>query len=101
MPEPALRRIDGCRPAGVVTFSFEGRPVSAGAGESVAAALAVAGYPAMRRTRRFDAARGYFCGMGVCWECVVEVVGVGQRRGCMFAVADGLEIRCVVAGESA
>jgi len=31
--------------------------------------------------------------MGVCWECAVEVEGLGTVRGCMFPVREGLVVR--------
>lgn len=103
MSEPAVRRILGVRsgPAATVMFRFEGRAMTATAGESIAAALAGAGIRATRRTQRQDQPRGYYCGMGICWECVVMIAGVGQRRACVTPAADGLDVRRVAAGDPA
>jgi sarcosine oxidase subunit alpha len=38
------------------------------------------------------AARGGFCGMGVCQECRVTVDGLPDQRACMLLVRDGMEI---------
>jgi aerobic-type carbon monoxide dehydrogenase small subunit (CoxS/CutS family) len=68
------------------------RAVRAHIGETVAAALVADGAPALRRTRG-GAPRGLYCGMGVCFECLVVVDGVPNTRACMTWVRDGMEIR--------
>ena len=30
--------------------------------------------------------------MGVCFECLVTIDGVGNRQGCLVEVADGMRI---------
>ena len=73
------------------TITFEGRPVSARTGESVAAALTASGHYALRRTRA-TGERGVFCGMGVCSECAVQIDGEAGRLACMEKVVPGLRI---------
>lgn len=65
-----------------IVFSFEGRSIEAEPGWTIAAALAAAGEHRLRETRS-GAARGPFCGMGVCQECLVTVDGLPNRRACM------------------
>ena len=60
-------------------------------GETVAAALAAAGISALRRSRSGEA-RGIFCGMGVCFECLVTVDGRPAQRACMTKVRDGMSV---------
>ncbi len=74
-----------------VTLTFEGQPVPARAGETVAAALAAAGHAAFRTTPH-GAPRGLWCGMGVCFDCIVTVDGRPAQRACMTKVADGMRI---------
>ena len=74
-----------------VSFEFEGRAVPALEGETVAAALAAAGITALRRARNGEA-RGVFCGMGVCFECLVTVDGRPGQRACMTSVQDGMSV---------
>ena len=69
-----------------VTITFDGRPIEARLGESVAAALTAAGITTLRTTRS-DQPRGMFCGMGVCQDCLVEVDGKPNQRACMTKVA--------------
>jgi hypothetical protein len=69
---------------------WDGRPVPARAGESLAAALLAAGLLACRETPVTGAARGPFCLMGACFDCLVEVEGVPNLQACMIPVRDGL-----------
>ena len=73
------------------TIDFEGRPLPARKGESLAAALIAGGQYGFRRTAR-TGERGVFCGMGVCSECAVQVEGVAGRLACMERVTPGLGV---------
>ena len=95
MPKAAL--ISGITPGPAVSFSFGARVIPAFSGEPVAAALLRAGVDGTRTAPRTAEPRGYYCGMGVCWECVVEIEGEGNVRGCLFPVRDGLVARAAVA----
>jgi aerobic-type carbon monoxide dehydrogenase small subunit (CoxS/CutS family) len=75
-----------------VTIAVDGRPVRAHLGETVAAALLAEGQPATRTTRGGEP-RGVFCGMGVCFDCLVVVDGVPNTRACMTWVREGLDVR--------
>ena len=72
-------------------FTFEGRPIAAYSGESLAAAL-IAGGVATFRTTHTSASRGPFCGMGVCGECRVLVNGA-PVRACMEPAVAGLAVK--------
>ena len=65
-----------------MSIDFEGRPVAAIEGETVAAALTAAGITALRRARD-GRPRGVFCGMGVCYECLVTVDGRPGQQACL------------------
>jgi sarcosine oxidase subunit alpha len=85
-----MRFIEGVSPPGdSVRFTFEGRPYTGYAGESIASALMRAGTMVLRRTRTGNRARGYYCGMGICWECAVHVEGLGVVRSCSHSVGEG------------
>jgi D-hydroxyproline dehydrogenase subunit gamma len=73
-----------------LTIDVDGMPMTAYAGESVAAVLLADGRRAFRSTAAGP--RGPFCNMGVCFECVVEVDGV-RSRACMTAVRAGMTVR--------
>jgi predicted molibdopterin-dependent oxidoreductase YjgC len=78
--------------ATTLTVTVDGAPVAARAGESVAAALLAAGKLRFRDTPASGAARGPYCMMGVCFDCLVAVDGVGSRQACMVPVRDGMAI---------
>jgi sarcosine oxidase subunit alpha len=91
MPAPSLRLIAGVAPpAQTVAFTFEGRRIDGFAGEALASAIMRSGVLALRRSRIGDEPRGYFCGMGLCWECAVHVEGLGVVKSCSHPVADGM-----------
>ena len=78
-------RIEGSKIVPVarkVTITFDGEVISGYAGESLAACLTAAGKFTLRRTKS-GKARGLYCGMGVCSECLVTVDGRQNQRACM------------------
>ncbi|SVC00399.1 uncharacterized protein METZ01_LOCUS253253, partial [marine metagenome] len=70
---------------GQIEIEFEGRPLVALSGESVAATLAANGILDLR-TSPTGTSRGIFCGMGVCHDCLVEIDGQQNQRACMIKV---------------
>src|SRR6266851_3334879 len=81
------------RPAGApVRLRFDGREIEALPGETIAAALAAAEIVAVRRARS-GAPRGPFCGMGVCFDCLVTVDGRPSQRACLTKVEAGMDVR--------
>jgi succinate dehydrogenase/fumarate reductase-like Fe-S protein len=79
------------RPAGVEVF-VDGAPVRVPEGASAAAAVLLAGLPAIRATAVTGAPRAPYCMMGVCFDCLAEIDGVPNRQSCMVAVAPGMRI---------
>ena len=75
-----------------VSITIDGTPFTARAGDSVAAALLVSGRLACRTTAVTGAARGPFCMMGVCFDCLVTIDGRPNQQGCLIAVAPGMQI---------
>ena len=86
------KRIEGLvdRPR-AVSFTVDGNPVQAFAGESVAAALMAAGIRNLRPSPKAATPRGAFCFMGVCQECVVRIDG-RVVPSCLEPVRDGLDV---------
>ena len=74
------------------TVSIEGRPYAARRGDSVAATLLAAGLDACRTTAVNGVARGPWCMMGVCFDCLVVIDGQPNRQGCMILIEDGMRI---------
>jgi len=67
------------------SFDFDGRPIPFVPGQSVGAALTAAGVRSWRTTRLAGRPRGLFCGIGVCFDCLVTVDGRPNERACMVA----------------
>src|SRR5262245_49111171 len=81
------------RPVGhPVRLRFDDREIEALEGETIAAALAASDVVAVRQARS-GAPRGPFCGMGVCFDCLVTVDGSPSQRACLTKVADGMDVR--------
>lgn len=75
-----------------VSFTFDGRPLQARAGDSVAAALLAAGVASLRSTPVSGSPRGPWCMMGVCFDCLVVIDGTGGRQACMTPVSEGMAV---------
>jgi predicted molibdopterin-dependent oxidoreductase YjgC len=74
-------------------ISFEGEPLQARPGDSVAAVLLAQGVSTFRQTPVSGAPRAAYCMMGVCFDCLVEIDGVPNRQACLTEAADGMRIR--------
>lgn len=74
-----------------LTLTLDGRPVTAYEGETVATVLLAEGHAATRRTAT-GAPRGVFCGIGVCFDCLVVVDGVPNTRACVTWVRAGMAV---------
>lgn len=82
-------------PRRTVAFTFTGRELEAREGDSLAAALLAAGIATTRRTPVSGAARGPYCMIGHCFECLVEIDGVPNRQACMVEVQDGMRVQAM------
>jgi D-hydroxyproline dehydrogenase subunit gamma len=77
---------------GTITLYFEGRAIAAWPGDSVAAALLAAGITVTRRTPVGGAARGPYCMMGACFDCLAVIDSRPNVQTCMTDVRDGMRI---------
>jgi predicted molibdopterin-dependent oxidoreductase YjgC len=76
----------------MVTITVDGAPVRAAAGDTVASALLAAGFEHCRTTPVSGAPRAPYCMMGVCFDCLVTIDGVGNRQGCLVRVREGMTV---------
>ncbi len=74
------------------TFDFDGRPVPFRSGQSVGAALVAAGVRSWRTTRVGSRPRGIFCGIGVCYDCLITIDGHPNARACLVPVRPGMTV---------
>jgi sarcosine oxidase subunit alpha len=72
-----------------LTFMFEGRPVPALAGQSIAAALYAAGTRIFTRSFKYHRPRGLFCVAGDCPNCLMQVDGRPNVRTCIEPARPG------------
>ena len=77
---------------GTVTVYFDGRAITARAGDSVAAALLAGGVAVTRQSPVTGAVRGPYCMMGACFDCLAVVDGRPSVQTCMTPVRDGMRI---------
>lgn len=91
MPEPKVEPKAPATAESAQTFSisFDGEAIEVRAGETIAAALISAGHRSWRTTRRIGEARGLFCGIGVCYDCLVIVNGQRDVRACQRRAVAG------------
>jgi hypothetical protein len=73
-------------------FSFGNREIEAEPGQSIGAALITAGYRSWRTTRHYGAPRGIFCGIGICFDCLVTVNGRPNQRACLTEAHQGDQV---------
>ncbi|MGE0573870.1 MAG: (2Fe-2S)-binding protein [Reyranella sp.] len=75
-----------------VAITVDDKPVTARDGDTVAAALLAAGVSPCRTTPVTGAPRAPYCMMGVCFECLVTIDGIGSRQACLVPVHAGMTV---------
>lgn len=89
---PAEKDKAGVERAAAFEFSFEGQPIKAYPGETIGAALMAAGSATFRTTRQTEKPRGIFCGIGICYDCLIMVNGQPNRRACLTLAQPGQKV---------
>lgn len=79
-----------------VDVVVNGRIVEAFAGELVSTVLQAEEYSIFAHKTTTDRASGLYCGMGVCYECLVTINGEKNVRACQTYVADHMTIQTSV-----
>jgi D-hydroxyproline dehydrogenase subunit gamma len=72
----------------MIRISLDGDPLTGSDGQTIAGLLLAAGRRSWRRAPS-GAERGVFCGIGVCFDCLVTVNGVRDVRACRRRARDG------------
>jgi hypothetical protein len=89
-----------------ISLIVDGKQIVAYEGETVHAALTAAGIRRLKKSKLLDSksrdseatdskipgSRGVFCGMGICYECLVTIDNVPDQRACMTFVEDQMEV---------
>ena len=76
-----------------VVFEFNGRPVQALGGDTVASALYASGVRTFSRSFKYHRPRGLLCVAGHCPNCLMTVDGVPNVRVCTEPVRAGMTVR--------
>ena len=77
----------------LVEIEFDGNVVAVPACISLAAVIFYLDAIPARHTILSNMPRAPFCMMGVCFECLLEIDGVGNQRACQVEVRAGMRIR--------
>lgn len=83
------------------TFTFDGGAIPVQPGQSVGAALVGAGIRSWRTTRKNGRPRGLFCGIGICYDCLITIDGVPNQCACLTPAKPGMQVASDEAGEEA
>ncbi|MBV8772898.1 MAG: (2Fe-2S)-binding protein [Deltaproteobacteria bacterium] len=75
------------------TFQFDGKPIEARLGDSIASALYRAGQRIFTRSFKYHRPRGLFCVAGKCPNCMMNVDGTPNVKACITPVEAGTEVR--------
>jgi predicted molibdopterin-dependent oxidoreductase YjgC len=76
-----------------VTFYFEGKELEGYEGLPIAAALHAAGVKVLSYSEKYNRPRGFFCAVGKCSSCLMEVDGRPNVMVCMEPLKQGVKVR--------
>jgi predicted molibdopterin-dependent oxidoreductase YjgC len=76
-----------------VKFLFEGKEIEGYEGLPIAAALHAAGVKVLSFSEKHDRPRGFFCAVGKCSSCLMEVDGRPNVMVCMEPLKAGMNVK--------
>jgi predicted molibdopterin-dependent oxidoreductase YjgC len=85
-------RIKGIKRSKPISFFVNGKEYPAFEGETVFGALYAAGIKVMGKRSYDQQERCGFCGMGLCYECLVTINGRKNQQACMINVEQNMEV---------
>jgi len=86
-------RLEGVVDRGIpFQIEIDGQSIQAYAGETIATAILASGQRTLRRTKERDEPRSIYCGIGICYDCLITVDGVPNQRACMTLAKPGLVV---------
>src|SRR5436309_14576937 len=89
LPDHPAQLVDRSRR---VRMRYQGEPVEAYEGETIAAALYASGRRIFSRSFKYHRPRGLLCMAGRCPNCLMNVNGVPNVRTCVTPVTDGCQV---------
>ncbi|HHS50021.1 MAG TPA: (2Fe-2S)-binding protein [candidate division Zixibacteria bacterium] len=76
-----------------VAFTLDGKPMEGFEGEPIASALHDAGVTTLSYSIRHKRPRGFFCAIGHCSSCLMEVDGRPNVRVCTEPLREGMVVK--------
>ncbi|MBN2543699.1 (2Fe-2S)-binding protein [bacterium] len=76
-----------------VKFTFEGKEMYGYEGEPIGAALHDNGVMVLRQSIKLKRPRGFFCAIGHCSSCLMEVDGESNVRTCVEPLKEGMVVK--------
>lgn len=76
-----------------LTIYLDGKPMKAFESETVAAALYANGLREFSKSIKYRRPRGFFCAIGRCSACMMEVDGIPNVRTCVAMCKEGMQIK--------
>ncbi len=76
-----------------IRFIFDGKELEGYEGESIAAALHAAGVKVLSYSIDKKRPRGFYCAIGNCSSCIMEVNGEPNVRTCVEPLKEGMVVR--------
>ncbi|WP_408011197.1 (2Fe-2S)-binding protein [Pseudalkalibacillus sp. A8] len=76
-----------------ILFFYNGTPLKAKQGQTIAAALMMNNIKKFGNSRKLQQSRGLFCANGRCCSCFVTVNGLEHVLSCMTLIEEGMEIK--------
>ena len=83
-----------------IKFYFNDQEVIGFIGQSVGAALLAQGDRILRKTRFNEKGRSVFCGIGVCFDCLVVIDGISNQRACITEIKTGMKVQTQVGSDA-
>jgi aerobic-type carbon monoxide dehydrogenase small subunit (CoxS/CutS family) len=88
-----FKRLENVERGAQFTIQVDDESVLAYHGETLATVLLAAGKMVMRKTFKMHKSRGYYCGMGICHECLVELEDGTRVRSCQTLAEPSMKIK--------
>jgi len=88
-----MRLQQGIQRGAAFEITIDGEPVIAYPGETLATVLLATGQRRFRATSNSGASRGLYCGMGICFDCLVILDGCPNVRACVTPAHPGAQVK--------
>ena len=88
-----MKRIKDIKRGTPFTIQVDDELLVAYQGETLATVILSSGRKTMRRTLKNNEPRGFYCGMGICNECLVKLEDGSRVRACQTLAKPSMKIR--------